>query len=79
MCEVELFDEALDAGPLANLLLGHGTGDLSGVHIDSGHDSVGEGALFGSLLVAYMHQTKPGTKTTPSENKINPTIYKNTQ
>lgn len=52
VCEVELFDEALDVGSLANLSLGHGTGDLSGVHIDSSHDSMGEGTLLSSLLVA---------------------------
>jgi hypothetical protein len=45
VCEVEVLNEALDAGPLGNLLFGVRTCDLPWVDINASYNGVGERAL----------------------------------
>lgn len=48
---VDDLDEGLDAAALLNLLLSHAAGDLQGVALDTGNESVGEGVRLGTSVV----------------------------
>lgn len=51
MVVVDDLDEGLDAAALLNLLLSHAAGDLQGVALDTGNESVGEGVRLGTSVV----------------------------
>lgn len=50
MVEVDNFDERLDFRALGNALLRHAVGDLLGVAVDTGHQSVAEGVGLRTLI-----------------------------
>lgn len=53
--EVDELDEGLDARTLQDLLLRHSLGDLERVILNSGNETVSEGALAGTLIEGLDH------------------------
>ena len=49
--EVNSLDERLDLGALGHSLLGHALGDLGGVTLNTGNQSMAEGVELGALLL----------------------------